>query len=310
MTGPHARDRFGGDRISRLWDTLRRNWFPYALITPILVYLAILVWYPFFRSVVMSFYFWPMFGDHHFVGLRNYVNLFTSTRFREAVVATAMYGLQIPIQLVLGTIMALIVNHTKHFKTVLGALFLLPYIIPPAVTAALTRFLLHPDVGLFFRILVDAGILDQPIYWMSYGRSARFVITMVGVWTWTPLVFLLVYAGLQTVPEVHYEIARVYGASRWQRFRKITYPHIKSILLIAFILRVIWNLGKVTQPLLITRGEPAGATTVLGILVYQLGVGTNLGSSFATGVVIGVISFICILGFLYEFERTERKMQD
>lgn len=255
----------------------------------------------------MSFYHWPMFGEPSFVGLQNYEALLASSQFHQAVIVTIAYGLQIPLQMVLGIVMALLVKHTKHFTTVLGAIFLLPYIIPPAVSGALTRFLLHPTVGLFFRILVENGVLEQSIYWMNQGSSAITVITLVGVWTWTPFVFLLVYAALETVPRAQYEVARIYGVNRWQRFRKITYPYIKSTLLVVLILRVVWNLGKVSQPLLITRGEPAGATTVLGILVYRLGVGANLGKSFATGVVVGAISFVFVVGFIYEFERTERK---
>lgn len=80
---------------------------------------------------MMSFYHWPMFGERSFVGLKNYAALLGSPRFRQAVIATVTYGLQIPLQLVLGTIMALIVKHTKRFTTVLGMIFLLPYIIPP-----------------------------------------------------------------------------------------------------------------------------------------------------------------------------------
>jgi len=308
MNREHAHVALAEDRVEGIWGTIRRNWFEYALVTPIFLYLLLLVWYPFLRSFVMSFYNWPMFGESMFVGLDNYVSVLSSSRFQQAVVATILYGLQVPIQMVVGTVMALIVARTRRFTTVLSAVFLLPYIVPPAVSGALTRFLFHPTVGTFTRILVDSGILAERIYWMNEGSTAMSVITVVGVWTWSPFVFLLVYAALQTVPEAHYEAARIYGASSWQRFWQITYPYIKSTLLVVLILRIIWNLGKVTQPLMITRGEPAGATTVLGILVYQFGVGANLGSSFATGVVVALISVVFVAGFVYEFERTERQM--
>lgn len=308
MTGQHAYVAFFEDCVEGFWGTIRRNWFEYALVMPIVLYLVVLVWYPFFRSFVMSFYSWPMFGEPTFVGLDNYAALLGSARFYQAVVATVLYGLQVPVQMVVGTVMALIAARTRRFTTVLGAIFLLPYILPPAVSGALSRFLFHPTVGTFTRILLDYGVLSDRIYWMNEGSTAMLVITTVGVWTWSPFVFLLVYAALQTVPQTHYEVARIYGANSWQRFWTITYPRIKSTLLVVLILRIIWNLGKVTQPLMITRGEPAGATTVLGILVYQLGIGANLGSSFATGVVVALVSVVFVAGFLYEFERTERQM--
>ena len=296
------------DDLSRrqIVNSLYQNWFSYLLVVPIVLYLITLVWYPAVQGLVMSFYRWPLFGQKEFIGLDNYVYLLTWDTFYTSLKATFIYGTQTIGHLVLGTTMALIVWNQTRWKGLTSVLFLVPYIIPPIVSGTLFRYILHPDVGPFFKVLVDLGVLNSPIYWMTNGTMALIGITLIGIWTWSSLVFLLVYASLTSIPESYYETAQIYGASTWEKFRYITFPQIKSTLLIALILRVVYNLGKVTQPLQITRGGPGNATSVLGILLYRLAwQRQDFGLAFSVGVILGVIALSIVGWFIWKFEQEE-----
>lgn len=299
-----ARSKLSEGRIGRARQTLEDNWFAYVLVLPTVFYLVLLVWYPFVQGLGMSFYDWPLFGDKTFIGLNNYTYLLTWEVFQNSVIVTILYGTQTIGHMVFGTLMALIVWKQKRLVGLVSVIFLLPYVIPPIVSGTLYRYLLHPDVGPFFRIAVDWGILEEPIYWLSNGDAALGVITAIGVWTWMPLVFLLVISALEGIPESYYETAKIYGANRWQRFRYITYPQIKTTLLIALILRIIWNLGKVSQPFQITRGGPGFETSVLGILLYRLAWNQqDFGLAYANGVLLGLLALVFISVFILKFEK-------
>lgn len=291
-------------RAGQVLEAIEENRFAYALVLPTVLYLVVLVWYPFLQGLGMSLYDWPLFGEKEFIGLDNYIYLLTWDVFQNAVVVTILYGTQTIGHMILGTLMALIVWKQKRLVGLVSVIFLLPYVVPPIVSGTLFRYLLHPDVGPFFRIAVDLGILSEPVYWLSNGDAALAVITIIGVWTWMPLVFLLVISALQGIPESYYETAKIYGANRWERFRYITYPQIKTVLLIALILRIIWNLGKVSQPFQITRGGPGYDTSVLGILLYRLAWNQNdFGLAYANGILLGILALVFISVFLYKFEK-------
>ena len=293
-------------RLDRARETFQENRFAYLMVLPTVLYLLILVWYPWVQGFVMSFYDWPLFGPKTFIGLDNYTYLLNWDVFHQSVIATLIYGTQTIGHLVFGTLMALIVWKQKRFVAAVSIIFLIPYVIPPLVTGTLFSYLLNPNVGPFFQLMTEWGIMSQPIFWLSDGSSALLVVTLIGVWTWSPLVFLLVIAALEGIPEQYYEVAELFGANTWERFRYITFPQIKTTLLIALIIRIIWNLGKVSQPFVITRGGPGYSTSVLGILIYRLAwLQTAFGTAFAAGIILSLIALIFISVFVYKFEQEE-----
>ncbi|MFC6734554.1 MULTISPECIES: carbohydrate ABC transporter permease [unclassified Haladaptatus] len=293
-------------RLARARETYKENKFAYLMVLPTVLYLLLLVWFPWMQGLVMSFFNWPLFGPKTFIGLDNYTYLISWEVFRQSLVATLIYGTQTIGHLLLGTIMALIVWKQKRFVGVVSIIFLIPYVIPPLVTGTLFSYLLNPNVGPFFELMTEWGILAKPVYWLSDDFSAIAVVTLVGVWTWAPLVFLLVISALEGIPKQYYEVAEVFGANVWERFRYITFPQIKTTLLIALIIRIIWNLGKVSQPFVMTRGGPGYSTSMLGVLIYRLAwIQTDFGLAFATGVILSVISLVFISLFVYKFEQEE-----
>lgn len=283
---------------------MSKNWLAYLFVLPTVFYLAFLWWIPFMWGVRMSFFNWPLFGEVQYVGLGNYYELLAWDAFYVSVKATILYSLQTIPHIVIGTGAALLVWDQKRFAGVISVLFLVPYILPPLITGTLWRHLLNPDLGPVFGYLVEFGILEQPIYWSVEGSTALAAITFVGAWSYWPLVFLLIISSLRGIPSSHIETAKVFGANRWQRFRYVTFPQIKTALLIAVILRIIWNLGKIDQPFQITRGEPGFSTSILGVLLYRVAwVRQEMGLAFAIGIVLAIISLTFVIVFIYMFEK-------
>lgn len=291
-------------RISRTKETLREHRLAYLFVLPTAVYLVFLWWIPFLWGIRLSFFSYPFFGESQFVGLDNYRYILNWDVFYTSVRATLLYALQTIPQLILGVGVALVVWDLDRFDAVTSWAALAPYVFPPLIIGTLWKFLLDPNSGPIFGYLMEFGILQQPIYWTSDGSLALATITFVGTWTFWPLVFLLTIASLRGIPSSHIEVAKVYGASRIQRFRKIIFPQIQTALIIAIILRVIWNLGKIEQPLQITRGGPGWDTSVLGIVLYRLAWNRlEMGLSFTVGIFLAVLSFIIVIGLIVLFER-------
>jgi len=297
-------------RLEQYREIVSEYWFSYMLVIPILCLIIGVLWLPFVRGIWISFHHWTSAGKQAWVGLDNYQFLWQWEAFWVGLRATVFYGLSTIIQLILGLAAAMLVWNMNRFKGILSGMFLLPYTMPQVVTGTIWLFLLEPSFGPVFTILVDLGLLDKAIAWPSQGTPALIVVTIVAGWTFWPFMFLIFMATLESIPAEYYEAARVYGASRWQSFIQITLPQLKSAILVAVSLRVIWNFSKVAQPLQMTGGGPGFETSVLPILMYRIAFNNfRLGRAYA----IGIILLLLVIGFAFlfirEFERQSGDIQ-
>lgn len=278
----------------------------YLFLAPLIAFLIFIVWVPFLRGIWMSLHNWPLgFSEPTFVGIENYSNILTADRFFVSLKATVIYGFATVIQLVLAVGAALIVDKVR-FKSLFSGMYLLPYTMPPVATGTLWVFLLKPNLGPVFKFLTNTGILAEPIYWGTNGDSALLVVTLVNGWTFWPFMFLIIYATLVSIPEAYYESARVYGANRWETFRYITLPQLKTSIFVVVTLRLVWNLTKVSQPLQMTGGGPGYQTSPLSLLLYRSAFSDgNLGEAFAVGIIFLLLVFAFIVLFIRYFEKSE-----
>lgn len=282
------------------------NRLAYIFLTPLIAFLLLLVWVPFLQGVWMSFHTWPLTGgDPVFVGLENYVYLFTWETFYTGLKATVIYGFATVLQLALALTAALVVNKVK-FKSLLSGAYLLPYTMPPVATGTLWVFLLNPELGPIFTLLTDTGLLNETIYWSNSGDTALAVVTLVSAWTFWPFMFLILYATVVSIPDEYYENARVYGASRFQMFRHITLPQIKTAIFVVVTLRLVWNLTKVSQPLQMTGGGPGYESSPLALLLYRFAFSDgNLGLAFTIGIIFLLLVLVFILLFIQSWQKME-----
>lgn len=306
--------RGGQSRTTTRWSRYRRviakHWFAYALLAPTILMLVFIFYLPFVRGVWMSFHEWPFLGEPRWVGLDNYRYLLEWDAFHTSLRATLIFSLLTVVQLVIAMVAALAVTNQKRFQNLTSAAFLVPFTMPPVVTGTIWTFLLNPTNGPVFKFLTSEGILAQPLYWRTKGELALLSIMGITTWTFWPFIFLIFVASLKQIPDEHYESAKVYGANRVQRFLKVTLPQMKSAILVAVSLRIIWNLSKVSQPLQMTRGGPGYDTSILAILMYRFARNEGqMGLAYAVGMVLLLLVLAFVVVFIREFEKSSREVK-
>ncbi len=294
-----------GERTASLRETISENWFSYLLILPVLVFLVLLMWLPFVQGVYMSFNDWPFGGEPTWVGLGNYTFLFGWEPFYTSLKATLLFSLTTLFQLAVALVAALAVRELRRGKSLVTGAFLLSYTVPPLVTGTIWAYLLQPDLGPVFGYLTEWGLLGETVYWGSQGDAALAVVVFVTTWTFWPFMFLIISASLESIPEEMYESARMYGANRFQTFLRVTLPQLKSAILVAVSIRIIWNMTKISQVLQLTNGGPGYETSILAVLLYRFAYGQGrMGVSYAVGVILLLLTIGFVFVFIREFERT------
>jgi len=297
---------------SRIREGFTEHRLPYLFILPSVVLLTVVLWLPFFRGFWITLHDWPLTGQPTFVGLDNYLYFFTEwDPFWRIIGVTVAQVLMVVPQVILGLIVSLALYHTKKLTSVLGAVYLLPYIIPPLASGTILRFFFDPDVGPFLNGLVDLGILEQAVYWTSNGDAALGAVLAMTVWTFWPWVLLILVGSRAAIDDELYETARVYGANRWQMFRLITLPQLKGALLVVLALRTIYNLTNTAQVWQLTRGGPQYDTTPLGLLIFRFAFeDKNMGLAMTAGMILILVGLVLAIGFIIQFQRRSATVEE
>ena len=297
-----------GKRTERYRNRLSENWFSYLLILPVLVFLVVLMWMPFIQGIYMSFNDWPFGGDPTWTGLENYKFLFGWNPFYTSLKATLIFTLTTVFQLIVAIAAALAVRELRRGKGFVTGMFLISYTVPPLVTGTIWAYMLEPDLGPVFGYLTKWTILNETIYWGSHGDLALGVVMFVTTWTFWPFMFLIISANLESIPEEMYETARMYGANRFQTFLRVTLPQLKSAILVALSIRLIWNMTKISQVLQLTNGGPGYDTSILAVLLYRFAYGQGrMGVSYAVGIILLLLTIGFVFVFIREFERASEE---
>ncbi|MCD2204553.1 sugar ABC transporter permease [Halobacterium sp. KA-6] len=253
----------------------------------------------------MSLHNWPLGGAPTWVGLDNYSYLFSWDPFYTSLKATLIFSLTTLFQLAIALAAALAIREVRRGKSFITGAFLLSYTLPPLVTGTIWTYLLQPDLGPLFGFLTQWGILGETIYWGSQGDTALAVVLFVTTWTFWPFMFLIISASLESIPEEMYESAQMYGANRAQMFLRVTLPQLKSAILIAVSIRIIWNMTKISQVLQLTNGGPGYESSVLAVLLYRFSYEQGqMGVAYAVGVILLLMTIGFAFVFIREFERS------
>ncbi|WP_233255148.1 carbohydrate ABC transporter permease [Halopenitus persicus] len=240
-----------------------------------------------------------------FIGLENYIYLFGWEPFYTSLKATALFATTTLVQLIIALTAALLVNSISRFKNLISSSFLIPYTLPPVATGTIWLYLINPNVGPIFKFLTNKNILDSPIYWSVQSDTALMAVIGITSWTFWPFMFLILLASLESIPEEYYESARMYGAGIVDRFLHITLPHLKTAILLAVSIRMVWNLTKVSQIYQLTGGGPGYSTSILAVFLYRFAYDQGqFGLAFAVGVVLLIITLAFTLLFIRGFEKS------
>jgi ABC-type sugar transport system permease subunit len=274
---------------------------------------AFMVW-PVVEAVRLAFYAYnPLRPDDlRWVGLDNFTRIFEDPLFWESFGQALVWtGWSILLQTVIGVGMALLLHTSLPGIAVFRGLLLFPYIVPTVVIALNWRWIFNSEIGIVNHALLQLGLIDQNIAWLSTPSMAMTSAILLNVWKYTPFVVICVLARLQTIPTELYDAAKVDGARAWRRFLDITLPMLREVLVVVIVFRTIWTFNKFEEIYLLTRGGPGTSTFNLAVYAFEEGMANlRLGVAAATGVVmialllVGTIIYVRVSGFGAEEKQT------
>lgn len=276
----------------------RRNaLWGYALVVPALVLLIGLVAYPFLYAIYISFTSRIVGDAGHWIGLDNFRYLSKNASFEKTIRNTITLVIVSDIlKLTIGLGLALILNEQFRGRGFFRAWILLPWAIPGFVVFLVWRLLFTPIGGGINLILSETGINTSYIDWLGQKSTALPAVIVATVWRGFPFWCISFLAALQTVPSDLYEAAKIDGASAIQRFRAVTLPHLRHVILVVVLLSSIWTANSFENIWLMTQGGPSDATMVFPVLAY-FGMQTQrLGE--AAAVSVAMVPALLILVFL------------
>ena len=244
---------------------------PYLFLAPAAVVLAIALIYPVGYMVWASFLNWnpsQRIGEAEFVGLANYTRLLSDGQFRESFGVTIVFAsVVVSIEMVLGVGLALLLDRELRGMSVLRTLFILPMMIAPIVVGLMWRYMYHPTVGIFNRTLRAWGL--EPVPWLSDPGWSLISVIIADVWQWTPFIFILSLAALQSLPRSTMEAARIDGATPWQTVLYVKLPLMLPVLIVTGLLRLIDAFKVLEVILVLTGGGPGLSTEILSLRISR-----------------------------------------
>jgi multiple sugar transport system permease protein len=226
------------------------------------------------------------------VGLKHYRALPDDPLLRAGLFNTIVFAIgAVGGQMLLGFTLALLCSRVTRGRVLYRALFILPILIPGIVIGAIWKLMLNFDFGLINQITDLVGM--EPRNWLGDKETALASVIVVDIWHWTPFCFLLLLAGLESLPQDPYEAAKIDGASWWQELRYITLPLMAPAILVTFAFRLVIAFKVFDEIYLLTGGGPVTATEVLSFTLYQRFF-TEDRAGYGSAMAVGII-FLCTL---------------
>lgn len=242
---------------------------PYMFMAPAAIIMGIALLYPLGYMVYGSFRDWnpsQTIGESEFVGLKNYITLFYDPAFRESLSVTLTFAFAVVFaELLLGVGLALLLDRNIRGMSILRTLFILPMMIAPVVVGLMWRYMYHPTVGTFNRFLESIGL--EGVDWL--GQHALMSVIIADVWQWTPFIFILSLAALQSLPRSALEAARIDGATAWQQIVHIKLPLMMPVLIVTALLRLIDAFKVLEVILVMTEGGPGLSTEIVALRISR-----------------------------------------
>ncbi len=284
--------------------TFKKNLPGYLLIAPAVIAILCLSIYPLFRGIAISFSNYDMskamrddFGA--FAGLANYFAAFQNPAMGQIIQNTIVWTITcLSLEVLLGLTMALTLNEKFKGRGMARVITMLPWAIPSAISALTFSALYEPSIGAFNTILIEIGILSEPMSFLGNAATAMPAVIIASVWKSTPFLMIFILAALQGISHDLYESANIDGAGKIQRFFYITLPSIKEPITVAIILNTITVFNNFNAIWLLTQGGPLNSTDILYTQAYREAfVNYEFGNAAALSVVIFLV--IAILTTVY-----------
>ena len=272
------------------------------LMLPGALLLMVFMAYPFFLGIWLSLTDSIIGNIGQYIGLRNFSDLITDSVFLQTTRNTFIYALvTVPFKAVLGLGMALVLNNRMRFSNPIRAAVMMPWIVPTALSSLGWFMIFDPVFSPISWLLKNLGLIKQNINFLGGPNLAISSICLANIWRGIPFFGITILAGLQAVPQELHEAAAIDGAGLWHRFRHVTIPAIKGVVLIAAMLSIIWTFADFQLIYVLTKGGPANTTHIFGTYAYQIGLSaTEIGTGAAISLyMFPILAFFAILLLIY-----------
>ena len=283
---------------------------PYLFLAPAGIILIFALLYPIGYLTMASFFDWRMgtpFSDAVFYGFKNYAWILKDPNFRESFMVTITFAFTVVVlEMVIGVGLALMLERPIRGMSVFRTIFILPMMIAPIVVGLVWRYMYNPQFGIFNKTLKNWGF--EPIPWLSSPDWALPSVIIADIWQWTPFIFILSLAALQSLPRSSLEAARIDGASEWQQIIYIKIPLMMPVLVVAALLRMIDAFKVLEVIFIMTNGGPGLSTEIMSLQIYKTAfVSWELGRAAAlSNILLAIVLVITLTMFLYTKARDAR----
>lgn len=273
---------------------------PYLFLLPALALLGAFVYYPFGKTVIGSFFLVDRYGDFStFIGLKNYIRLFSDEGFYQALFNTLKHlVMMVPSTIGLSLVLALISDKKSRFSRIYETLFCLSMAVSTAVAGKIFQMLFNPSLGII------NSLFGLDISWLTDKRYALPALTVILIWTELGFSYIYLTAAIRNLPEDVLESADVEGAGRLQKIWKIVLPLISPSLFYLFCTLSVSSMIMVRLVLILTQGGPAGSTETLIYRMYNMAYNN---SNYSSAYALGVVVFVMVLALMFLNFRMEKR---
>lgn len=284
-------------------ESRRERAFPYLLLLPAAIALALVSIYPLYMGIQASLTHYVFGRAVGSAGFTNYANVFADQTFWDAMALTVRYVIAVLIlETVLGLGLAILVNRELRFVQFFRMSIIAPMAVAPVAVGVIWRLMYSSDTGAIDPLFVALGQSAPEM--LAHPERAFWALVLVDTWEWTPLLFLLCLAGLQSLPQEPLEAARVDGAGPIRVFFEHTLPLLVPVLAVGIVLRLIDAIGTFDQIFVLTRGGPGTATQLISIYAYNTSFNFN---QYGQGAAMLISLFVVVFALMMVVIRLMRR---
>lgn len=273
------------------------NLFPWLLLSPTILFIGLFNIYPTIRSFSYSVFNYQRAKPkaYGFIGLENYIDILSDAKFVNSLLVSLKWVVfQVSLQVVVGILMAVILNSKFKGRGIFRTICIAPWAISGVLTTMLWLLMYSDNIGFINGLLRSVGLKEYAMAWLSNMNTVFGAVILAGLWKGIPFYLINMLAALQGIPSEIYEAARMDGANVWQTFWKITMPYLKGTIVFTTIMRIINEFQTVDMILTMTNGGPVNSTTTLQLYIYQK---TITEGNYGYGSALAVCSFLILLAF-------------
>lgn len=272
---------------------------PYVYLLPALIYFTVFSFYPFIKTIIMTFFTVDANGNvKAFAGLENYIHVFTDELFLKSIVNTLIYVvLASPVAIIIALILAILANKRTRTSCIYETMFSLTMAMSMSVAAMIFKIMYNPHIGIIDKII------GEKINWLNDSSYAMVSISFISVWLNIGFNFLFLLAAVRAVPGELLESAAIDGAGMLQKVKKVILPMISPTVFFLICTSLAKNIIMSGLPIILTEGGPKGSTTTMIYYMYKQAFGNfNYNSAYAAAVITFIFTLICML-ISFSFEK-------